>query len=165
MQIDTVAKRRSLAAAAGLPRCRRAPAPAAWLRRWPAGALALGLVLALALAGCTSQPVIYGGGPVAQADIEECRRLAREAGAGGADGGRIARDTALGAAAGGAATGIYGAVRGADDVGNRTAAGAAAGAAVGLLRGASRSSEPSSTFKRYVNRCLRERGYDVVGWN
>jgi hypothetical protein len=28
-----------------------------------------------------------------------------------------------------------------------------------------RGSEPSGTFKRYVNRCLRERGYDVVGWD
>jgi hypothetical protein len=56
-------------------------------------------------------------------------------------------------------------VRGYDDVGNRAAAGAAAGAAVGLVRGVTRSSEPSSTFKNYVNRCLRERGYDVVGWN
>jgi hypothetical protein len=36
---------------------------------------------------------------------------------------------------------------------------------VGLIRGATRASEPSDTFKRYVNRCLRERGYDVVGWN
>jgi hypothetical protein len=109
--------------------------------------------------------VVYGGGPAAQADIDECRRLAREAGAGGADGERIARDTAVGAAAGGAATGIYGAVRGYSDVGNRTAAGAAAGAAVGLVRGVTRSGEPNSTFKRYVDRCLRERGYDVIGWN
>lgn len=163
MQIHRLPKRPSRAAPAGLPRRRRAPAPSAWLRRLPAVALALGL--ALGLAGCTSQPVVYGGGPVAQADIDECRRLAREAGAGGADGGRVARDTAVGAAAGGAATGIYGAVRGHSDVGNRTAAGAAAGAAVGLVRGVTRSSEPSSTFKRYVDRCLRERGYDVVGWN
>jgi hypothetical protein len=140
-------------------------APLQWsaCRRLPL-LLGLGLLLAGGLVGCTSQPVVYGGTRVAQADIDECRRLAREAGA-GTDGSRIARDTAVGAAAGGAATGIYGAVRGYDDVGNRAAAGAAAGAAVGLVRGVTRSSEPSSTFKNYVNRCLRERGYDVVGWN
>jgi hypothetical protein len=124
--------------------------------------LALGATL---LAGCASKPVVYGGGAVAQADIDDCKRLARKAGAGGDDGRRIARDTALGAAAGGAATGVYGAVRGYDDVGNRAAAGAAAGAAVGMVRGVARGSEPSGTFKRYVNRCLRERGYDVVGWD
>jgi hypothetical protein len=131
------------------------------------GLLVLSVTLSavVGLGGCAAKPVVYGGGPVAQADIDECRRLARQAGAGGPDGGRIARDTALGAAAGGAATGVYGAVRGYDDVGNRTAAGAAAGAAVGLVRGVARSSEPNSTFKRYVDRCLRERGYDVVGWN
>jgi hypothetical protein len=123
-------------------------------------------LLALAmLGGCASRPVVYGGGAVAQADIDECKRLAREAGAGGGDGRRVARDTALGAAAGGAATGVYGAVRGYNDVGNRVAAGAAAGAAVGMVRGVARGSEPSGTFKRYVNRCLRERGYDVVGWD
>jgi hypothetical protein len=66
---------------------------------------------------------------------------------------------------GAAAPGVYGAVRGYHDVGNRAAAGAAAGAAVGLIRGGVRASEPSSVFKGYVNRCLRERGYDVVGWN
>jgi hypothetical protein len=119
----------------------------------------------LALAGCASKPVVYGGGAVAQADIDDCRRLAREAGAGGGRGRDIARDTAVGAAAGGAATGIYGAVRGYDDAPERAAAGAAAGAAVGLIGGAARRSEPSGTFKRYVNRCLRERGYDVVGWD
>jgi hypothetical protein len=60
---------------------------------------------------------------------------------------------------------VYGAVRGESDIANRAAAGAAAGAAVGLIRGGVRASEPSDTLKRYVNRCLRERGYDVVGWN
>jgi hypothetical protein len=125
-------------------------------------AVALG---AFAVSACTSKPVVYGGGRVAQADIDECQRLAREAGAGSGEGREIARDTAVGAAMGGAATGVYGAVRGYNDVGERVAAGAAAGAAAGLIRGAVRSSEPSDTFKRYVNRCLRERGYDVVGWN
>jgi len=66
---------------------------------------------------------------------------------------------------GAAATGVYGAVRGYSDVGNRTAAGAAAGAAVGLVRGGVRANEPSEVFKGYVNRCLRDRGHDVIGWD
>lgn len=163
MHDDTVARRPRRAETA-TRRCGGWARPRLRLRpRSPA--LVLVVPLALGLVSCTSQPVVYGGGTVAQADIDDCRRLARAAGAGGADGARIARETAVGAAAGGAATGIYGAVRGDDDVGNRTAAGAAAGAAVGLVRGVSRSGEPSGTFKSYVNRCLRERGYDVVGWN
>ncbi len=120
----------------------------------------------LGLSACsTSRAVVYGGGSVAQTDIDACERLARRAGADGNRAGQVARDTAVGAAAGGAATGIYGAVRGYSDVGNRAAAGASAGAAVGMIRSVVRTSEPNSTFKAYVNRCLRERGYDVVGWN
>jgi hypothetical protein len=124
------------------------------------------LTAALMLAGCgASRPVIYQGGPAAQQDVDECMRLARQGGADAGTGAKVARDTATGAAMGAAATGVYGAVRGYSDVGNRAAAGAAAGAAVGLIRGGVKASEPSSTLKSYVNRCLRERGYDVVGWN
>jgi hypothetical protein len=131
----------------------------------PAGLLA-GLLAGLMVAGCaSSRPVLYGGGQVADQDIEDCMRLAREAGADANRGGQVAKDTATGAAMGAATTGVYGAVRGESDIANRAAAGAAAGAAVGLIRGGVRASEPSDTLKRYVNRCLRERGYDVVGWN
>jgi outer membrane lipoprotein SlyB len=123
-------------------------------------------VLAPVLVGCgATRPVIYQGAPQAQRDIDECMRLARQHGADGNKGGQIARETATGAAMGAAATGVYGAVRGYSDVGNRTAAGAAAGAAVGLVRGGVRASEPSEVFKGYVNRCLRDRGHDVIGWN
>jgi len=124
------------------------------------------LTAALMATGCgATRPVIYQGGPAAKQDIDDCMRLARQGGADAGKGGEVVRDTATGAAVGAAATGVYGAVRGYSDVGNRTAAGAAAGAAVGLIRGGVKASEPSSTFKSYVNRCLRERGYDVVGWN
>jgi hypothetical protein len=128
--------------------------------------MALAILAGLSLVGCAaSRPVVYEGGPSVDRDIDECMRLAREAGADAGKGGEVARSTALGAATGGAATGVYGAVRGYSDVGNRAAAGAAAGAAVGLIQGGVRSSEPSGTFKGYVNRCLRDRGHDVIGWN
>ena len=124
------------------------------------------MVLAPLLVGCgATRPVIYQGAPQAQRDIDECMRLARQQGADGGKGRQVARETAIGAATGAAATGVYGAVRGYSDVGNRTAAGAAAGAAVGLVRGGVRASEPSEVFKGYVNRCLRERGHDVIGWD
>ena len=44
------------------------------------------------------------------------------------------------------------------------AAGAAAGAATGATRSAFKSTELSPTFQRFVQRCLSERGYDVIGW-
>jgi hypothetical protein len=124
------------------------------------------LTAVLVTTGCgATRPVVYQGGPAAKQDIDDCMRLARQGGADAGKGGKLVRDTATGAAMGAAATGVYGAVRGESDVGNRAAAGAAAGAAVGLIRGSVKASEPSGTFKNYVNRCLRQRGYDVVGWN
>ena len=63
------------------------------------------------------------------------------------------------------AAGAWGLVRdGERDAGNRALAGAAAGGAVGLVRGVLRAGRPSHTFRGFVNRCLSERGYDVIGW-
>jgi hypothetical protein len=131
-----------------------------------AGAL-IGLLLSVVMlaAGCSAQPVVYGGGDIAEADVEACKRLASAAGADSGKGRRALRKTAVGAAMGGAASGIWGSIRGERDVGNRAAAGAAAGAAVGLIGAVAEGSEPSGTYQAYVNRCLRERGHDVVGWN
>jgi hypothetical protein len=42
--------------------------------------------------------------------------------------------------------------------------GAATGATAGAVRGAVKQTEPSPVYKQFVDRCLRERGYDVVGW-
>jgi hypothetical protein len=132
----------------------------------PTVTVVLSVLVGASLAGCAAnRPVVYESGPHAPQDIDDCMRLARESGADGSKGGDIARDTATGAAIGGAATGVYGAVRGYSDVGNRALAGAAAGAAAGLIRGGVRASEPSGTFKGYVNRCLRDRGYEVIGWD
>jgi len=128
--------------------------------------LVASLLAGFLLSGCgASRPVIYNGGIGANQDIDDCMRLARKNGADAGKGAAVARNTATGAAMGAAATGVYGAVRGYSDVGNRTAAGAAAGAAVGLIRGGVKASEPGDTFKRYVNRCLSDRGHDVLGWN
>ena len=37
--------------------------------------------------------------------------------------------------------------------------------ASGLLIGLLRESKPSPTPMNYVDRCLREKGYKVIGWN
>ena len=42
--------------------------------------------------------------------------------------------------------------------------GAAGGATAGFLRGLFRRSPPSNAYKQFVQRCLKERGYDPVGW-
>jgi hypothetical protein len=42
--------------------------------------------------------------------------------------------------------------------------GAASGATAGFLRGLFRRAPPSNAYKQFVQRCLKERGYDPVGW-
>jgi hypothetical protein len=124
----------------------------------------------MALAGCATQrPVLYPnakynhvGSEVAQRDIDDCIRLAESHGITHDSGGKVARRGAEGAAVGGAAGAAAGAVRG--NVGQGAGVGAAAGAAAGATRGAIHSGEPASVYKGFVQRCLRERGYDVIGW-
>lgn len=127
----------------------------------------------LSLAGCsgTRRPVLYPnahydavGETLARSDVDACMGQAGDFGAPVYGSPDITRDTAAGAAVGGAAAGAWGLVRDESDVGNRALAGAAAGAAAALVRGSLRAGEPSATYKGYVNRCLTERGYEVIGW-
>ena len=65
---------------------------------------------------------------------------------------------------GGAAIGaVAGAVSG-GGAGTGAAIGAATGATAGVVHGAATSVEPSPIYKGFVDRCLRERGYEVIGW-
>ena len=136
----------------------------AWLHVH-AGWVAAGAVL-LVLSGCAAQrPALYPnakynqvGPEVAQRDVDDCIRLAEQHGITHSSGEKVARRGAEGAVIGGAAGAGAGAVRG--NVGERAATGAAAGAAHGAIH----SGEPGSVYKGFVQRCLRERGYDVIGW-
>lgn len=104
----------------------------------------------------------YVGQAQAQRDTDACIALAGQYGIATTKDGEIAKRTGKGAVLGGVGAGAWGLVRG--DSGERAAAGAAAGAATGAATGAFASTELSPTFKRFVSRCLRERGYDVIGW-
>jgi hypothetical protein len=139
-------------------------------RRWRVG------VALLAAAGCASQPVLYPnahydavGEEAAREDVEECRRLARAHGAEGATpAGSVARDTAGGVVVGGATGAATGAAVGAvlGNAGRGAAAGAAGGAAGGLIRSILRPRRGRHSVERaFIERCLAERGYDVMGWN
>ena len=130
------------------------------------------VLIMLSIAGCSGgrRPILYPnsqyelrGKVVADRDVNECIRRAREFGTESDSGSALARDTIGGAAIGGASAAAWGAVRG-GDVWERAAAGAAAGGAAGLVRGALRSGEPSAVNENFVQRCLRDRGYDVIGW-
>jgi len=128
-------------------------------------------VLAAVLAGCASQrPVLYPnykyqrvGEAAAQRDVDDCIRLAEQAGAGHGGGERAVRQGGTGAAVGAVTGAVAGAIGG-RNVGDSAARGAAVGGAAAGTHGAIRSGEPDSIHKNFVQRCLRERGYDVIGW-
>ena len=127
------------------------------------------LVSVLTLSACAaSRPVLYPnahlarvGQGQAEQDVAACRGLADQyIASGGA--GTVAGSTAVGGGAGAAIGAAGGAVRG--SAGTGAAVGAATGATAGFLHGLFRAREPSPTYKNFVNHCLRERGYEPVGW-
>ncbi len=132
-----------------------------------AGALAL-----LAACASTVEPVLYpndhykqAGEAQAQKDIEACKQDAAKHGAGGGSQvANTARDTAIGAAAGGAIGAVGGAVTG-GGAGTGAIVGAAIGGTAALIQSALRRSGPDPTFKAHVSKCLKDRGYDVIGWD
>jgi uncharacterized protein YcfJ len=135
-------------------------------------ALFITAMLAAGISGCASsppEPKLYPnahlkqvGSRAAVRDIAECKQLARTSSVNEHKDGEVGRKATGGAAIGGATGGAYGLVRG--DAVERGLAGAAAGAAAGTVHGTMQSSETSPVFKNFVNRCLRERGYEVIGW-
>lgn len=135
------------------------------------------LCLAVALSACSAQrPVLYpndqynrAGKDVAEQDVAECMRKADayvESGAASADSAKkVAGSTAVGAAGGAAVGAVGGAISG--NAGEGAAVGAATGATAGLLGGlfgVFSSSGPDPVYANFVDRCLREKGYEPIGW-
>ncbi len=126
------------------------------------------LFATLLLGACASnQPVVYQADGASNGNVEaaiaECRRLAEQAGAQpGSTTGTTARRTAEGAAVGAATGAVGGAIAG--SAGEGAAIGAATGATVNLIRNLFNEPAPNPAYRGYVERCLRDRGYDVVGW-
>lgn len=128
-------------------------------------------VMVLALAACASQrPVLYPnaklkqvGEAAARRDVDDCIRQAEDFGArhGGSE--RAARQGGSGAVIGGVTGAVAGAV-GRGNVGERAVQGAAVGGAAAGTHGAVHSDEPGALHKNFVQRCLRDRGYEVIGW-
>jgi hypothetical protein len=133
---------------------------------------ALLMVVTLAL-GCShsQSPVLYpnakletAGKAQADADISHCRQRADEyVSSGAATAKEVGKDTAVGGAGGAAVGAVAGAVAG-GGAGRGAAIGAATGATAGAVHGAVKSSGPSPIYKNFVDRCLREKGYEVIGW-
>jgi outer membrane lipoprotein SlyB len=126
-------------------------------------------VIILLFAGCASQsPVLYPnaylksvGEAQAQNDIEECSHLA-DAYVKANPGAKVIGGVIVGGAGGAIVGGAVGAVTG--NIGRDAAVGGVAGATSGLIHGIYRASKPSPVYKAFVNHCLRDKGYEPLGW-
>jgi hypothetical protein len=137
----------------------------------PTGLRALWLLLACtAVAGCAAKrPVLYpnaqyrsAGVEVREADIETCMQLA-ETGVGDKNAtAETAGHTAVGAGTGAAVGAVGGAISG--GAGTGAAVGAATGGMLGLFGGLWRTRDHDPVYMAYVETCLRERGYQPLGW-
>jgi outer membrane lipoprotein SlyB len=131
--------------------------------------LLVGGVVVTCLACAAKRPVLYPnaqpeavGAEAAQRDIDDCLQKAAAAGYTTNRGGQVAGSTVVGAAAGsaiGAAVGAFG-----GGAGTGAAMGAAGGSAAGLIRGLFHSRDLNPVQRQFVNKCLQEKGYEVIGW-
>ena len=136
-----------------------------------------GAIFLLTLVACAAQrPILYPnqhlqrvGNNAADRDVDECMQRAEEyvsSGAGRAGLEQAAVGGGTGAAIGAAAGAAGGAVLGRAGTGAAVGAagGGAAGVTRGLIHGLTRKQSPSPVYKSFVNRCLREKNYDPIGW-
>jgi hypothetical protein len=128
----------------------------------------LSLAAAAPLGCAAKEPVLYPnphlqevGSDAAQAEIAQCRQLAREY-VKSNPAGDAARSTGQGAVVGGATGAATGAVLG--SVGRGAGAGAAGGATLGFFHWLFGPRDPDPLERSYVETCLRERGYQPMGW-
>jgi uncharacterized protein YcfJ len=129
-------------------------------------------LVAAVTTGCAGpKPILYPnahyqqvGSDAAEEDIKACRQLAEDSGASPRQGksAQVGTSTVAGGAIGAAAGAVGGAVVG--NPGRGAKVGAASGGTAGLLRGLFKKSSPSGAYKQFVDRCLKERGYEPTGW-
>jgi hypothetical protein len=135
--------------------------------------LAAMALTATLVAGCSTpatHPILYPnskyntvGEAEAQTDVEQCMQMASNHGVKTTADSKVLERTATSAAVGGASAGAWGAVTG--DFEEHLLAGAAAGAAGGAVSGILNSNKANPVYKNFTQKCLRDQGYDVVGWN
>jgi outer membrane lipoprotein SlyB len=131
--------------------------------------LLVGGVVASSLACAAKRPVLYpnarlqaAGAAAAQQDIDDCLQKAAAGGYAANAGGKVAGSTAGGAVAGAAVGAAMGAFAG--GAGTGAAMGAAGGGTGGLIRGLCRSRNLNPVQRQFVDQCLKEKGYEVIGW-
>jgi len=147
------------------------------------GRACLAALLLAGLSGCAStgthspsaRPVLYPnatlnrvGEAQGRAEAEACMARAASAGLSPAENNNaVARGAGVGAATGAVASAVGALItgRGGEGAIRAGAAGAAVGGSAGAVQGAFRNDRPSTTYRNFVQRCLGERGFEVIGWN
>lgn len=131
---------------------------------------ALICILAMVTACAAKRPVFYPndhldsvGKAQAEADVDQCMAEAKQYGVRDTSGEKVGGSAAKGAAIGAIVSAIVAAIF-TGDVGRAAGAGAVGGAAGGAISGAVDAENPDVAFRNYVDRCLIDKGYDVVGW-
>jgi outer membrane lipoprotein SlyB len=126
------------------------------------------LTVVLNACAAMQRPVLYPnahlkdvGDATAQRDIDECQQLAENSGMSKSNN-QVVKRGAEGAAVG-AAAGSVGTLVGGGSVGAGAGVGAAIGATAGAVRGAF-SDHGNPIYRNFTQRCLQDRGYDVIGW-
>ncbi|MBK8072239.1 MAG: glycine zipper family protein [Ramlibacter sp.] len=140
------------------------------------------VAIAALLAGCAStgpnspsaQPVLYPnahynrvGDVQAKGEVSSCIVKATQAGLTPDEkNNAVARSAGQGAATVGVGTAVGAAVSGHGLGGTVRAgvAGAAIGGSMGAVSGAFQD-RPNAVYRQFVQRCLADKGFDVIGWN
>lgn len=130
------------------------------------------LIFVSLIAGCATtppRPALYPNktyekhGPAAADEaVASCMYKADAAGLKDNTENQALKEGAGGALAGAAVGAALGAISG--NAGYGAATGAVIGGAGGTVHGAGKQNEPGSIYKEYVNRCLTNKGYEVIGW-
>ena len=130
------------------------------------------IILSLALGACQTtppRPTFYPnphltavGNEKAQNDSDACMAQATQYGVKEKKDGKVGQKAAKGATLGAITAGAWGLVTG--DAGERALAGAAAGAAGGAASGAMDANNLDPVYKSFVQKCLADQGYSIIGW-
>jgi len=126
------------------------------------------VIMMLACSACAKKPVLYpneqykvSGKTKVSEDIEYCLALAEKS-VGKESRGKTSAKTGLqGGLIGGAIGFGIGIITGSP--GTSALAGAAGGAAGGAASGALKD-DSNSLYRKFVERCLKEKGYEPMGW-
>lgn len=145
-------------------------------------ALMLCSLSAAVLVGCAAsgpnspaaKPVLYPNATLtrvgaAQGQVEASACMSRAVAAGltpDEKNNAVARRAGEGAATAGVASAVGALLTGrGSDVLKAGAVGAAVGGSAGAVSGAFHNDKPNTTYRYFVQRCMSEKGFEVIGWN